>query len=116
MTKAEIIETIEITLSEKMKKDINYIRYSYYEVNVKYTKNKEDKELFLKLLINKLENNDYIVYREGQRFDYNGASILVQSNEELIAIKNKKEDVKNGIIQRKSSRKIKWNGSKSRNK
>lgn len=116
MTKAEIIEKIETTLNEKMKKNENYIRYSYYEVNVKYTKSEEDKKLFIELLTNKLENNNYIVYKTGQRFNYNDASILVQNNEELIAIKIKKEDVNNGIIQRGSSKKIKWNGSKSRNK
>ena len=116
MTKGEIIEMIETTLAEKMRQNENYIRYSYYEVNVKYTKTEKDKQLFLNLLINKLENNDYHIYREGQRFNYNGASILVQINEELIAIKNRKEDINNGIIQRRSSKKIRTNGSKSRNK
>ncbi len=116
MTKTEIIEVIEKTLAEKMKKNENYIRYSYYEVNVKHTKNEKDKNLFMELLINKLENNNYHVYREGQRFNYNGASILVQINEELIAIKNKKEDVNNGIIQRRSSKKIRKVWSKGRSK
>ena len=99
MTKVEIIELIETTLNEKMKKNENYVRYSYFEVNVRYKLSEKDKKIFLELLINKLENNNYRIYREGQRFNYNGATMLVQSNEELIAIKIGKEDVNNGIIQ-----------------
>lgn len=68
----------------------------------------------MEMLINKLENNQYKVYIEGQRFYYKGANRLVQINEELIAIKDvKEENEKNGIIQRKSSKKIRRNGSKS---
>lgn len=99
MTKVEIIELIETTLNEKMKKNENYVRYSYFEVNVRYKLSEKDKKIFLELLINKLENNNYRIYKEGQRFNYNGANMLVQSNEELIAIKIRKEDVNNGIIQ-----------------
>lgn len=99
MTKVEIIELIETTLNEKMKKNDNYVRYSYFEVNVRYKLSEKDKKTFLELLINKLENNNYHIYKEGQRFNYNGANMLVQSNEELIAIKIGKEDVNNGIIQ-----------------
>lgn len=106
MTEKEIIRKVETTLEEKMLQNSNYIRYSYYEVNIKYTKNKEERDLFMRFLINRLENNNYKVYLEGQKFNYNNASILVQINEELIAIKKEKEDVRDGIIQRGSSKKI----------
>ena len=115
MTEKEIIAEIETSLAEKFEKDRNYIRYSYYEVNIKYTKTKEDRNLFMQLLKTRLENDNYKIYYEGQSFNYKGASILVQINEELIAIKNEKEDVKDGIIQRGSSKKIRKNGNKSRN-
>ena len=87
MTKKEIIELIETTLNEKMKKNEDYIRYSFFEVNVKYKLSEEDKKIFLELLKIKLENNNYNIYMEGQKFKYNDAEITVQSNEELIAIK-----------------------------
>ena len=98
MREGEIVEIIEKSLAEKMAKDINYIRYSYYEVNVKYTKTREDRNMFMHLLKTKLESDNYKIYYEGQRFNYKGANILVQVNEELIAIKNEKEDTENGII------------------
>lgn len=87
MTERQIINLIETTLKEKMAEDENIIRYSFYEVNVKYNLSEEDRKMFLKLLKVKLENNDYRVYFEGQSFEYNNAKRKVQDNETLIAIK-----------------------------
>lgn len=87
LTKRQIINLIEITLKEKMEQNENFIRYSFFEVNVKYKLSKEDKKLFLKLLKIKLENNNYFVYLEGQDFEYNNVKMTVQDNETLIAIK-----------------------------
>lgn len=89
MTERQIINLIEQTLNDKMKQDENFIRYSFYEVNVKYGLNKNEKSLFLNLLKTKLVNNKYKVYLEGQRFKYNNSNMLVQDNETLIAIKEK---------------------------
>ena len=89
MTERQIINLIEQTLNDKMKQDENFIRYSFYEVNVKYGLNKKEKSLFLNLLKTKLVNNKYKVYLEGQRFKYNNSNMLVQDNETLIAIKEK---------------------------
>lgn len=104
MTEKQIINLIELTLKEKMEQDEDYIRYSFYEVNVKLSEqfklSNQDIKMFLHLLKIKLKNNNYKVYLEGQKFEYNNAKITVQSNEVLIAIKIKKEDVKNGNIHR----------------
>ena len=89
MTERQIINLIEQTLYYKMKQDENFIRYSFYEVNVKYGLNNNEKSLFLNLLKTKLVNNKYKVYLEGQRFKYNNSNMLVQDNETLIAIKEK---------------------------
>lgn len=87
MTKRQIINLIEITLQEKLEQNENFVRYSFYEVNVKYNLSEDDKKLFLKLLKTKLENNNYQVYLEGQQFEYNNSKMKVQDNETLIAIK-----------------------------
>lgn len=87
MTEKQIINLIEITLNEKMEQNENFIRYSFYEVNVKYPLKEDERNLFIKLLKTKLENNKYKVYLEGQKFEYNNANITVQDNEMLIAIK-----------------------------
>lgn len=91
MTERQIINLIEVTLKEKMEQNENFIRYSFYEINVKYSEqyklSSQDIKMFLKLLRLKLENNNYQVYLEGQKFEYKNAKMIVQSNEVLIAIK-----------------------------
>lgn len=87
MNERQIINLIEITLNEKIKQNENFIRYTFFEVNVKYNLSEMDKKIFLQLLKIKLENNDYKVYMEGQRFEYNNTKTSVQNNEVLIAIK-----------------------------
>lgn len=91
MTEKQIINLIETTLNQKMNIDPNYIRYTFYEINIKYPNEygveKQDLGMFLQLLRTKLKNNNYHVYTEGQKFKYKDANITVQSNEVLIAIK-----------------------------
>lgn len=97
MTERQIINLIEKTLYEKLEQNDEFIRYSFYEVNVKYPfKNEDERNLFLKLLRTKLVNNKYKVYLEGQKFEYNNANMTVQDNEILIAIKEEKEVLKDG--------------------
>lgn len=87
MSEEEIIGLIDDTLKEKMKENTNFIRYSFYEVRVKYNLSEEDADIFLKFIRNKLENEDYLVYSQGSRFTYENANGTVQDNEYLIAIK-----------------------------
>lgn len=89
MTERQIINLIETTLSEKLEQNENFIRYSFYEVNVKYSLKEDERKLFIKLLKTKLVNNRYRVYLQGQKFEYNNANMTVQDNETLIAIKEK---------------------------
>lgn len=90
MTERQIINLIEITLNEKMEQNENFIRYSFYEVNIKYCLKGNEIEQFVNLLKTKLVNNKYKVYLEGQKFEYNNANMTVQDNEILIAIKEEK--------------------------
>lgn len=94
MTERQIINLIEQTLYEKLEQNDEFIRYSFYEVNVKYPfKNENERNLFLKFLRTKLLNNKYKVYLDGQRFVYNNANMMVQDNERLIAIKEKEAKI-----------------------
>ena len=88
MTEKQIISLIENTLEEKFKENENFIKYSFYELTVKYNLNEKDKNTFLRLLKIKLENNNYNVYTEGQMYEYNKIKKEVKENESLIAIKN----------------------------
>lgn len=91
MTEKQIINIVNTTLIDKKINDTNYIRYTFYEVNIKYPQKygmeKQDIGMFLQLLRTKLKNDNYYVYSEGQKFEYNNAKMTVQSNEVLVAIK-----------------------------
>ena len=91
MTQRQIDNVIETTLLEKKINNQNYIRYSFYEINVKYPKEygveKQDLGMFLQQLRKRLKEENYHIYTEGQRFEYDNAKITVQSNEVLVAVK-----------------------------
>lgn len=85
----EIIQIIENTLIDKKKESPNYIRYTFYELRVKYNLSEEDADRFLFLIRIKLENEGYNVYFTGAKFEYNNSRMIVQDNELMIAIKDK---------------------------
>ena len=82
-----IINLIETTLREKINNDSDYIRYSYYELKVKYNLSEQDIDRFLDLTRTKLQNDNYRVYFTGSKFVYKNANITVQPNKFLIAVK-----------------------------
>lgn len=92
MNNKAIINLIETTLEEKQLQNINFIRYSFYELRVKYNLSEQETNLFLTLIKNKLEKEDYQIYFTGAKFEYNDSKMMVQDNELMIAIKenNKK--------------------------
>lgn len=78
---------IETTLEEKMAKNTDFIRYSFYELRVKYNLSEQDTDRFLELIRTKLQNENYKVYLTGIRFEYKDAKMKVQDNELMIAVK-----------------------------
>ena len=58
---------IETTLEEKMMKNTEFIRYSFYELRVKYNLSEQDTDRFLELIRLKLQNEIYKVYFTGTR-------------------------------------------------
>ena len=88
MTEKQIINLIENSLEEKIYLNSKFIKYSFFAINVKYNLNEQEKNIFLKLIRNKLENNNYSMYTCGQKYEYNGIKKEVLKNEVLVAIKN----------------------------
>ena len=78
---------IETTLEDKMKKNTEFIRYSFYELRVKYNLSEQDTDRFLELIRTKLQNENYKVFFTGTRFEYKDAKMKVQDNELMIAVK-----------------------------
>lgn len=87
MEDKEIINIIEKTLKEKLNKNMDYIRYTFYELRVKYNLSEQDTDRFLDLIRTKLQNENYKVYFTGTRFEYKDAKMKVQDNELMIALK-----------------------------
>lgn len=82
-----IISLIELTLKEKLIKDANFIRYSFYEIRIKYNLSEHETDRFLELIRTRLQNEEYKVYFTDTKFVYKNANMTVQPNELMIAIK-----------------------------
>lgn len=88
MNDQQLIQIINKTLDEKLNKNLNYIRYSFYELRIKYNLSEDEIDRFLQLIRTKLENNNYKVYFTNAKYEYNGEQCIVKENELMIAIKN----------------------------
>lgn len=82
-----IINLIETSVIEKIIKDPNYIRYTFYELRIKYNLSEGETDRFLYLIRTKLQNENYKVYFTGSKFEYNNTQNIVNDNELIIAIK-----------------------------
>ena len=78
---------IEKTLEDKMMTNTDFIRYSFYELRVKYNLSEQETDRFLELIRIKLQKQNYNVYFTGATFEYKNARIKVQENELIIAVK-----------------------------
>lgn len=78
---------IDKDIHKKINENVRYVRYSYFELRVKYNLSEDDAKIFVKLARNKLENLGYKVYLQGERFVFENADRIVDTNEYLIAIK-----------------------------
>ena len=89
MNDQSIINLIEITLEEKMNENDEYIKYTFYELRVKYNLSEQETERFLELIRMKLLNEKYRVYFTGAIFEYKEEKMTVGNNELMVAIKQK---------------------------
>lgn len=87
VTERDIIYLIETTLNNKLAKDENFIRYTFYELRVRLDLSEEELYYFLKFIKIKLENLGYRAYFAGDRYVLNENNKQVKDNELLIAIK-----------------------------
>ena len=88
MEDREIVGLIEITLNEKMEKNSDFIKYSFFELKVKYNLSEEEINKFLHYIKLKLENENYRVYFIGEKYEYKNELMQVENNEFVIAIRN----------------------------
>ena len=78
MTDKEIRNLIETSLAEKIKENSEFIRYTFFETDVKFNLKPIDKYTFLRFLRIKLENNNYKVYTQKNEYKYkNEVKIII---------------------------------------
>lgn len=83
------LEFIDNNINNKINKNAEFIKYTFYELRVKENLTEEELYNFLVLAKTKLENIGYKVYRTGQKYFFDYQEKIVKSNELLVAIKNK---------------------------
>ena len=89
MNDQSIINLIEITLEEKMNENDEFIKYTFYELRVKYNLSEQETERFLELIRIELLNENYQVYFTGAKFEYKKEKMTVGNNELMVAVKEK---------------------------
>ena len=62
MNDQQLIEIINKTLEEKLDKNLNYIRYSFYELRIKYNLSEEEIDRFLQFLTSSYNIRDVVLY------------------------------------------------------
>lgn len=78
-------------IHQKELENPEYIRYTYYELRVKYDRSEKEIDEILEVNKNYFENKNYQVYFTGARFEYQNAKRMVQDNELMIAIREEEE-------------------------
>ena len=88
------LKFIDNYINDKLIKDENYVRITYYDLRVKHNLTESETQQFLELAKNKLNNMGYLVYFTDEKYRYKNANMVVQLNELLIAVKNKEIAIK----------------------
>lgn len=87
MTEKELkVFTIKL-IERKENENENYIRYSYYELKIKYELTENEINKVLRISRDYFENKGYKVYFTNMEFEYQRAKRKVESNEFMVAFK-----------------------------
>ena len=81
------LEFVDSFINQKINANENYVRFTFYELRVKYNLTEDETNKFLELATNKFENMQYEVYFIGDTYEYAGTKKQVEQNELMIAIK-----------------------------
>lgn len=81
------IQEITEYLDEKINKDENILKITFYEARIKLNLSEDETQEFLKLCKTRLENLGYQVFFTGARYMYQGENKVVETNELMVAIK-----------------------------
>ena len=82
------LEFLNEFIEYKINQNKDFIKFTFYELRVKYNLSEDDSNIAIKLIKQKLSNYGYNVYLTGQKYIYNSKENIVPTNILLIAIKS----------------------------
>lgn len=82
------LEFLNELIEYKINQNKDFIKFTFYELRVKYNLSEDDSNIAIKLIKQKLSNYGYNVYLTGQKYIYNSKENIVPTNILLIAIKS----------------------------
>ena len=83
------LQDISNSIDNKISKNSEFIKYTFYELRVRKNLSEADMYSFISLANTRLKNLGYNTYRTGQKFFYDYKEQVVKDNELLVAIKIK---------------------------
>ena len=87
MTEKELKYFTIKCIENKLEENEGFVRYTFFELRVKYNLSEKETEEFLQINKNYFNNKNYKIYLTGENFEYQNMMRKVQDNELLIAIK-----------------------------
>ena len=81
-------------LDKKIDENENYLVCEFFDLRIRHNLSEEEIYKFLELSKIRLENLNYKVYFTGAEYTYKGQRKVVQDNEYMVAIKQKKSSNK----------------------
>lgn len=85
------LQQIDMYLENKLKQNKKCIIFTFYELRVKLDLTSEETYNFLHLVSTKLENNNYKIYRTGQKYFYQEKK-KVEENQLMVSIKEEENN------------------------
>ena len=82
------LEFLNDVIENKINQNKNLIKFTFYELRVKYNLSEDDCNTAIKLIKQKLSNYGYKVYRTGEKYNLNSTISTVPINILLIAFKS----------------------------
>lgn len=88
----ELKQFIIELISRKEQENAEFVKYTFYELRVKYNLTEQEANEVLRVSKDYFQNKGYKVYFTGDRFEYQNANRMVQDNELMVAIKEEKRN------------------------
>lgn len=80
-------EFLNNLIESKINQNNSIIKFTFYELRIKYNLSSDDTIYIVNLIKQKLNNYGYKVYLLGDKYTYHNKTFNVKSNELLVAIK-----------------------------